>query len=266
MRLLKTLAPFVLAAPLAAQTTRATAVILGTVADTGLRAIGGANVSFAGTSLRVSADSSGRFQIVHVPAGRFVMIARNIGYRPTTSLVDVRDGDTLRLAFTLEPTTAQELATVVVTERQLSMKLREFEDRRKLGFGEFFTTADLEKMNAVGISDVLRRTKSVRIRNDTAHSAREVGPCPLAIYIDGIPIGSEKLDYLPSPNEMAAVEVYSGANVPVWVPKPPVSISAPRARTGARNTGSSGASIDSDRTSAQLGCGAILFWTKDGSS
>src|SRR3954465_8967584 len=110
-------ATLVLAAPLAAQQARATAVIFGTVADTGLRGIGGASVSFAGTELRVAADSSGRFHIIHVPAGRSVMIARNIGYRPATSLVDVHPGDTLRLAFTLEQTTAQELATVVITER-----------------------------------------------------------------------------------------------------------------------------------------------------
>lgn len=267
MRILRTLASLGVAAPLSAQTPRATAVILGTVADTALRPVAGANVSFVGTPLRVTVDSSGRFQINHIPAGRFVMIARNIGYRPATSLVDIRDGDTLRLAFALEPATAQELATVVVTERQLSTRLKEFDERRRLGFGEFFTRADLEKINAVGIVDVLRRTKSVRIRNGKAHSAREIGPCPLAIYIDGIPIGSEPLAYMPSPNEFAGIEVYSGATVPVWLPKPPVSTGAPRAVTGVKNSGiSSGTpTIDSDRVSAQLGCGAILFWTRDGS-
>jgi hypothetical protein len=243
-----------------------TAVILGIVADTGLRPVPGADVSFAGTPLHVAADSSGRFQIVRGPAGRFVMIARNIGYRPTTTLVDIRDGDTLRLAFTLEPATAQELATVLITERQLSARLKEFEDRRRLGFGEFFTQADLEKIDAISIVDVLRRAKSVRIRKGKAHSAREIGDCPMAIYVDGIPIGSEPLGYMPSPKEFAGIEVYSGASVPVWLPKPPVSANAPSARTGTPGGNSSGTpSIDSDRVSAQLGCGAILIWTRDGS-
>jgi hypothetical protein len=239
------LALLLAAASAAAQTP--TAVILGVVADTNLRAVGGADVSFAGSGVHVSTDSLGRFRVVRVPAGRFLMIARGIGYRPATSAVDVADGDTLRLAFTLEPATAQELATVLITERKLSNKLMEFDQRRRLGFGEFFTQADIEKINPIGMADVLRRTKAVRINGDRAHSARETGPCPMAIYIDGIPIGTEVLTYLPSPNEIAAIEVYAGsASIPVWLPKPPVN---PRGQS----------------LSAQLGCGAILLWTRDGS-
>jgi hypothetical protein len=169
--------------------------------------------------------------------------------------------------LTLEPAAAQELATVLITERKRSNRLMEFDQRRQLGFGEFFTQLDIEKMNAVGIGDVLRRTKSVRLRSDTAHSAREVFSCPMALYIDGIPIGSEGLRFLPSPNEFAAIEVYAGsATIPIWLPKPPVSRNAPVAKTGTKAGPSTGqVSIDSDRTSGQLGCGAILFWTKDGS-
>jgi hypothetical protein len=226
---------------------RGRGTILGIVADTNLRPVVGADVSFAGSSVHATTDSLGRFRVVHVPAGQFLLIARAIGYRPTTSPVDIMDGDTLRLAFTLEPATAQELATVVVTERTLSKRLQDVEERRKLGFGEFFTRADIEKANAVGIADILRRAKSVRISpgGNSALSAREVisplmAPCYMAIYLDGIALGAERLDYLPSPKDIAAIEVYAGSStLPVWLPRGPLG--------------------------TRVGCGAILVWTRDGS-
>jgi hypothetical protein len=225
-----------------AQTARGT--IIGTVVDTSLRPLAGVDVSVAGTNLHVATDSLGRFQIVRLPAGRFTLIARSIGHRPTSSAIDVELGDTLRLALSLEPANAQELAAVVVTERTLSKRLQEFEDRRKNGHGEFFTRADIEKINGTTMADVVRRAKSVRISWDgiTALSARETikSVCPMAIYLDGVPLGSERLDYLPAPNLIAAVEVYPGsASLPAWLPRGPLG--------------------------TRVGCGAILVWTRDGS-
>jgi hypothetical protein len=222
--------------------------IVGMVADTSLRALVGAEVSFVGSGVRVSTDSLGRFRVVNVPPGRFLMIARSIGYRPTTSPVDIASSDTLRLAFTLEPATVQELATVVVTERSLSARLQAFEERRKLGFGEFFTQADIEKINGLHVGDIVRRAKSVRLSADgtKAMSAREPAnalkpPCFTSIYLDGVPLGNEPLNYLPSPKDIAAIEVYGGAaTLPVWLPRGPLG--------------------------TNVGCGAILVWTRDGST
>jgi hypothetical protein len=221
---------------------RARGVIIGVVADSSLRPIVGAAVSFAGSSVRVATDSLGRFRVVNVPPGRFLMIARSIGYRPATSPVDIAEHDTLRLAFTLEPATAQELATVVITERTLSKRLQEFEERRKLGFGEFFTRADIEKVNGVKIGDVLRRSKAARVDNsgNGVISAREFLPCPMAIYVDGIHFSNGRISDLPSPNEVAAIEVYAGsATVPIWLSRGQIG--------------------------TKVGCGAILVWTRDGS-
>lgn len=231
---------------------QASAVITGIVSDTALRPIAGADVNFAGTNVRASTDSLGRFQVVHVPHGKFVLMVRGIGFRPATEAIEVADNDTLRLAFALNPV-SQELAVMLVTERGVSQKLKEFDERRRLGFGEFLTLADIEKINAVGIVDILRRVKSVRISPDGNHawSAREptlaVRPCEMAIYVDGIPLGPESLGNLPSPKEVAAIEVYAGsATLPVWLPNGPNWV-----RSSPRGT--------------RKGCGAILLWTRDGS-
>jgi hypothetical protein len=219
----------------------ATSVILGIVEDSSARPIAGADVGFAGYQLRATTDSLGRFRIVNVPSGKFAMVVRGIGYRPIVNDIDVRGTDTLRLTFLLQRT-ANELATVLVTERTLSPKLREFEERRKLGFGQFFTRADIDKINPVGVSDILRRSVSIRIRGDRAMSARQwPDTCEMSVYVDQIPLGRVKLDQLPSPNEIAAIEVYPGsATLPIWLPNGPLGSSK--------------------------GCGAILLWTRDGSS
>jgi hypothetical protein len=222
---------------------RAAGVILGIVEDSTTRPIAGADVSFAGYQLRALTDSLGRFRIVNVPSGKFTMVVRGIGYRPVLNDVDLRDADTLRLTFSLQRT-PNELATVLVTERTLSTKLREFEERRKLGFGQFFTRDDIDKMQAMTITDILRRSASIKIRHDnTAASARQFpDSCLMAVHLDLIPLGGGvKLQDLPSPNEIAAVEIYPGsATLPVWLPTGPFFTSK--------------------------GCGAILLWTRDGTS
>lgn len=235
------LATITLVASAVAQPDRAkpSAVIIGVVADSDLYPIPLADVSIGGSSVRVTADSGGRFRITNVPAGRFVLIARRIGFQPGISTIDVADSDTLWLSFTLDPA-AQELPTMVVTERTLSAKLREFNDRRRAGFGQFFTRSDLDNINPVGIADILRRATAVRLSPGGQNALSARYGCPMPIYLDGVPVGAIRLDFLPPPNEIAAIEVYAGAaTVPVWLPR------GPRGETES--------------------CGAILFWTKDGS-
>lgn len=227
-------------------TRKPTAVIVGSVSDSTLRPIGGAEVSFAGYNLRTSSDSLGRFQVVNIPAGKFILVVRNIGFAPATEEIAIADGDTLRLAVTLEHT-AQQLSTFVITEKKLSPKLAEFEHRRKAGQGTFFNLEEIEKMNAFTVGDVLRRATSVRIQStpppglgEIAVASREVGTCGMQIFVDGVSLGSVDLTYLPRPSAIVAVEVYAGsAQLPVWVAQ------------GQANT--------------NRGCGAILIWTKDGS-
>lgn len=234
------LAALLIAARLPAQPVgRPRAVILGTVSDTSLSPIVAAEVSVGGSVVRVSTDSNGRFHVVHVPAGRFVVIARSIGYRPETNVVELAEGDTLRLAFTLEPAPTQALRAVVVMERTVSRRLQEFNDRRKLGFGEFFTRSDIEKINPIIVGDILQRVKSLNVSADGSVVGSARGRCPTAIYLDGIPVAYGKLDDLPTPNDIAAIEVYPGpATLPLWLPQGQLGMKA--------------------------GCGAVLVWTRDG--
>lgn len=221
-----------------------TGIIVGTVSDTTLRPIGGADVNFAGTSVRATTDSLGRFKIVNVPSGKFILLVRIIGFRPVSDEIEIADHDTLRLAFTLERTT-QELSTVIITERKLSARLSGFESRRKLGFGTFFNREQIDSINPISIGDIVRRANSVRVQRtgfggmgEIAVSSREVGLCPMQIYLDGLALGPTDLTFLPPPSAIAAIEIYPGsATLPTWIAQGPPT--------------------------TNRGCGAILFWTTD---
>jgi hypothetical protein len=224
-------------------------VILGTVTDSGLRPVTDADISIVLSHVHVASDARGRFQIVDVPGGDYLLTVRRLGFRPIAAGVSVQMGDTVRPAFILEPTVA-ELPAVIVSERSASMRFREFEERRKSGMGEFFDQRGIEARNAVSTVDILRQAKGLRVVIDgtktLAMSARQWTSCPMQVYVDGIPLagaGSNQpfdLNLLPSPKEVMAVEVYSGsATVPQWLPMGPQS--------------------------AKSGCGAILVWTRDGS-
>jgi hypothetical protein len=205
----------------------ASGVILGTVTDTSLRPLGLADVSIALSGIHVSADPAGRFQIERVPGGSYLLVVRRLGFRPMTGAVEVRAGDTLRLAFKLEPAST-ELPTVVVTERSASVRLKEFDERRKRGDGEFFTQEYIDKRNVVAVSDILREAKAVRIMGTAAASAREFRPCYMQVYLDGLPVQGKSPTLPPSLNDLPS-------------PKDIMGIGAKR------------------------GCGAILLWTRDGS-
>jgi hypothetical protein len=221
----------------------------GIVSDTGLVPLQGAFVSILGTKIRVGTGPNGRFRITNVPAGQYLFVVKRVGYHPTSEAVEVTASDTLRVAYTLEKLRADELDPVVITAKSPSMRMAEFEARRKLGVGEFMTAAEIEQRNSAFSTELLRRFKSVNVSpNHTgpvtqyyALSAREggnpsVGACPMQVYLDQVPLPSPfNLDLLPPPREIAGIEVYAGS-----------------------------ATIPPQFSGMNRGCGVILVWTKDG--
>jgi hypothetical protein len=238
------------AVPLHAQSTgfRPAGTIDGAVTDSSLKPLQGAFVTVLGTKLRIGTGPNGRFRITSVPAGQYLIIVKRVGYRPTSGAIEVRANDTLRLAYTLEPIST-ELDPVVIAEKPFSLRLGEFAARRRAGFGEFMTQEEIEAKNTVFPTELFRRFQSINVSPSRssvitewyALSKREggsisMGACPLAVYLDNVPLPTPfNLDLLPSPRDLAAVEVYSGAST-----VPP--------QFGGFNHG----------------CGVILIWTRDG--
>ena len=109
--------------------------------------------------------------------------------------------------------------------------------------------AEIESKNAVFATELIRKflsvtvspTHSSAITEYYALSTREggnpeVGACPMQVYLDQIPLPTPfNLDLLPSPKQIAGIEVYSGSST-----------------------------IPPQFAGYNRGCGVILVWTRAG--
>lgn len=222
---------------------------MGAVTDSSLRPIPGAEVVIVLSSTRVTANEKGQFRISGIPSGDYLVSVHRVGFETLTAPITLSGVDTLRLALQMIPA-AVHLAPVATTETRLSPRLRDFEERRKRGNGVFYDQDEIEAKNVVTAVDILREVTSLRLVPSgsalVAMSARQGTPCPMQVFVDGIALSGTgpgdrspfDLNRLPSPKEIAAIEVYAGAaSVPIWLANGPQS--------------------------GKLGCGAILIWSRD---
>jgi hypothetical protein len=226
-------------------------VIDGVVTDTLLRPMAVATVSVVGIGARVTTGDNGRFRFLQVPPGQYLLVVRRIGFAPTSGIVAVPVGDTLRLSYLLARST-NVMDTVRITERRVSLRMMEFESRRMQGQGQFITQEQIEKRNSLASMDYLRQLRGIDVSRITsgafagtvALSKREggslagttTGACPMQILLDGIVLPANfNLELLPSPKQLSGIEVYSGA-----------------------------ATIPAQFGGGDRRCGLIAFWTRDG--
>jgi len=216
---------------------RPTGTIDGIVTDTNVVSLGNATISMLGSALRVATGDNGRFRIVDVQPGNYVLSVRHIGYASLAVALSIAAGDTARPSLTMRPIVAA-LDTMISSAKTLPARMSEFDYRRKLGFGHFISGEEIEKRNEVFLADLIRTVLSVTIAEkgfrQVAVNTR--AGCAFQIYLDGlaIPLTPDLRD-LPSPRELAGIEIYSGpATIPVQY------------RYG------------------NASCGVILIWTKSG--
>ena len=214
------------------------ATLAGSVKTADGRAIPGASVSVDGGTRPATTDSAGRFTVSSLPAGTRRVYVRRIGYRPTTLPVELTSFVTQPLDIVMLDPVSQ-LDTVFVRARRTSaLDNVGFTRRSRSSSGGYKTRADIQKMYAYRLSDILRRMPEYRYgttRMTTLSS--QTRPCPNLI-IDGTvwPLfeGSE-LDYVIQPSEIAAIEAYAGVGTPAEF---------------------------SFRGGVQPGCPTIVIWTR----
>jgi TonB-dependent receptor len=89
----------------------------GRVTDVDGRAAAGATVHLEGTRLGAIVDSSGRYQVLRVPIGSYVVRVTRLAFSPDSARATVRDGQITALDFRLHPSPALLGATVVTAQR-----------------------------------------------------------------------------------------------------------------------------------------------------
>jgi hypothetical protein len=101
-----------------------------------------------------------------------------------------------------------------------------FDHRRQLGFGSFFTRAEIETLRPLRVTDLLLRIPGVSLSGSGAGHRRIVtmnrtpvgrggGACPVQIFMDGMLVtrataGDVSLDELVTPETLEGMEVYRG--------------------------------------------------------
>ncbi len=197
-------------------------------------------VALWGTGHETLTDPDGRFEMDSVPAGSQTLIARFLGFRPYRAIVDIVPPDEGQHEVTLEP-----LVVALDTVRVLVPLARDswragFDERRRVGQGEFILDTEIARRNSPAISTLLQGTRGLDIiatgpfRKTALMRSLGGGQCVPTVLLDGIRVveGADDLDLLVNPTDIAAVEVYPRASL------------VPTAFVDARSV-----------------CGAIVIWT-----
>jgi hypothetical protein len=228
--------------------------------------IAGAEVALPALNLKATSDSAGRFRIVGIPPGNYVVTVRALRFSPVSSVLAFGKADSVDTDMLLTAAKTVLPAVGVVAEAVPTGKLAAFDERRRGGFGHFVTSNELEKMGAQRLSDVMARVPGNKVmpgftsaawmysgrgpqsrssgalpsldRMDIAKGAKS-GFCYAAVMLDGIFVyqgapGETLFDINSIPvSEIAGIESYAGG------------ATMPTQYNGTRNS-----------------CGLIIIWTK----
>ncbi|MCE2899991.1 MAG: carboxypeptidase regulatory-like domain-containing protein [Gemmatimonas sp.] len=201
----------------------ATGSVRGTISARGGPALGGAQLRIrVGTftsAVTTESDDEGAFSFGRVPVGDAWLLARRIGYRPDSIRVRVAQGEPTTATLSLERL-AVELSTVnIVGRREVSGPMAGFYSRMANGGGRFFTFADLDRRNAMHMTDVFRMVPGMRIETRGMQNTVRIrgSRCAPLVWLDNQPLyaGEVDLDAF-DPRSFEGIEIYSGAaSVPV---------------------------------------------------
>ncbi|HET9423743.1 MAG TPA: hypothetical protein VFO55_00120 [Gemmatimonadaceae bacterium] len=162
------------------------------------------------TSRPVRIDSvaeGGAIRLARVPAGRYRVETRVLGFVPDTSFVVIEPGKTASLSLDLARVTALDPVTVAGTNQG---HLTGFQKRRLSGKGTFLTRDEIEKSRRNSIPEVLRAVRGLRVEcagTCSVHMVRSTN-CQPRYFANGFPSDASILQ---TPVlDVAGIEIYRG--------------------------------------------------------
>ena len=196
--------------------------LLAGTAELSGRVIGESGLPLAGAQLRVletasgtRADSAGRFMLSALPAGTQILEAKRVGYRIVQQPVQLRAGRRVEVEVRLARIVSLDSIRVVAQRG----RYREFERRRRNGYGRYLAEDDIARRNPLDVSDLIRELPGFRVLG-SGYDARVVSSrggstsCRGAnVVIDGMQ--KQDINWL-RPQDVGAIEVYAGmAGAPI---------------------------------------------------
>jgi len=253
--------------PLPSSASAQAATLLGTVLrDSAGEALGGAEVTIAGSSQRTVTNYQGGFRVNALPAGRYVLTIPHVGFAPLVDTVVLASGQRLEREYVMiaQPVALDSVRVTAPERKYISPNLNAFEERRKSGRGGYFITDSLLRANddrrlggviAGHVSGLALVSKGA---SDYLASTRKCGPgptlltcgagltCWVAVYIDGIRIYDASMDVYgrgsPQRPDFARLNARDYAGVEFYA---------------------GGASTPIQYTSTGSDCGTLLLWTRE---
>ena len=187
---------------------------------------------------RGSTDEEGHFRTGLLSMGIYEFRVEVIGYAAVSRTVALLGASGVHLRTQMVPEALSMDPIVVTSLRRSRLEASGFFERRRAGRGHTFTREEIEALNPLQPSDILRAVPGVEVlpfRDGYGNTLRYRGGCQPQVVIDGVTVeGPFVLDEFLTVNDIEAVEVYSSGNTPARFSR------------------------------GQSGCGTILAWTRGG--
>jgi hypothetical protein len=215
--------------------------LAGVVTDSAGRVLDGADVELVGARRKVITGADGAFRFADLPATRYWLMVRRIGYYPVQISLTLRGGEARQANVTLAAH-PYELPDVVVRaqDQRYQARMRDFLWRSRAAFGgRFLTRDDIARDRSPELGMLVVRYlpfKSLWVMNEPGgwgsnffeRDEDRFGPtrlsvrrryrpdCPPAVAVNGGPlsVGWAVNDF--EPDEIEALEIYrEGSDLPI---------------------------------------------------
>lgn len=225
--------------------------IRGRVIDARTKRPVASTVELRASDTTIVREGSAEFVIAKLPAGRFELVVRAIGYQSLTMRVALEANDTLVADVDLERI-ATKLAAVRTDSAALpagyASRLSEFEERRASGFGKFLDWQYFEQNKDRRLRELLNgRIAGLRVEKvgsekmrggvETFVTTRTGRRCQPQVFVNGVLDSNFDLSLVDT-REVLAFEFYTPATTPL--------------KYNGTAIGSGGAGV----------CGTVLLWLR----
>ena len=195
--------------------------LVGMVRDVKGIAMEGVAVEIPGAAVRT--DVRGGFRLFTGDIDTVTITIRRIGYSVVSSTIRSRNRqwDTVMVEMEELP---QKLAVAEVKAASATRRngLRDFEERRALGHGQFYSHDQIAARNTIRTSEVVREARGVRLIRlrsggngvRFASYSSKLPNCVPNLWLDGQIVRDMEIDDIPA-NQVEAIELYeSWSNTP----------------------------------------------------
>ncbi|MEX1187550.1 MAG: carboxypeptidase-like regulatory domain-containing protein [Gemmatimonadaceae bacterium] len=179
------------------------ASLQGLVVDSAGLPLAGAHVRL-GSGAAVT-DSTGRFALSGLVFGSQMLVVRRLGYLPAELVVHLTRRAPREVVVRLDTYVPVLEAVFIEARRSLGLERVGFTARQRSGLGRYLSPVDLAKRYAFNVSDFLRHFPPPR--------RGAFGRACTSYWVDGMRWRGN-VDEFMSPDEVAAIEVYSQAFAP----------------------------------------------------